>query len=89
LAAISAVAGVGRGLFGWQDERMPVRAFATHDLEVGEYEVVKRFRSWARVLFFRRAFAFFWLVNLLGAGDDRLDALRTQALRLLAMLDTG
>jgi Ser/Thr protein kinase RdoA (MazF antagonist) len=64
-----------------------------HDAGVGTAAFLARFEltpaQAARVLFFRRAFAFFWLVNLLGAGDDRLDALRAQALRLLAMLDTG
>jgi hypothetical protein len=27
---------------------MPARAFATHDIDVGEHQVVKRFRSWER-----------------------------------------
>lgn len=40
-----------------------------------------------RLLFFRRAFAVFWLLRLLGSDDDRLSALREQALRLLSLLD--
>lgn len=64
-----------------------------HDAGVDTAALLARFELTpalaARVLFFRRAFGFFWLVKLLGAGDDRLDALQSQALRLLAMLDTS
>jgi Ser/Thr protein kinase RdoA (MazF antagonist) len=40
-----------------------------------------------RVLFFRRAFAFYWLLKLLGRRDDSQGTLHSQAARLLALLD--
>jgi len=64
-----------------------------HDAGVDTAALLARFEltpaQAARVLFFRRAFGFFWLVKLLGADGDRLDTLRRQALRLLAVLDTS
>jgi Phosphotransferase enzyme family len=64
-----------------------------HDAGVDTAALLARFEltpaQAARVLFFRRAFGFFWLVKLLSADDDRLDALQSQAFRLLAMLDTS
>ena len=41
-----------------------------------------------RVLFFRRAFTFYWLLKLLNQRENRPDTLHRQAGRLLAVLDS-
>jgi Ser/Thr protein kinase RdoA (MazF antagonist) len=54
---------------------------------LGRFELTRAERQ--RVLFFRRAFAFYWLLKLLGRQDDPRDTLHSQAARLLAILDTS
>jgi hypothetical protein len=82
---------------GRSDRAYEVAAFAEHlsvwhDAKVEAGALLSRFELTAaeavRVLFFRRGFAFFWLLKLLGAGEDRGSALSGQALRLLDLLDT-
>jgi Phosphotransferase enzyme family len=63
----------------WHDAGVEAR-----DL-LGRFELTREERE--RVLFFRRAFAFYWLLKLLGRPADRRAALHSQAARLLAMLD--
>jgi hypothetical protein len=83
---------------GRSDRAFELAAFAEHlsvwhDAGVDTAALLDRFEltpaQTARVLFFRRAFGFFWLCKLLGVDDDRKDTLQAQALRLLAMLDTS
>jgi len=81
---------------GRSDRAYELAAFAEHlsvwhdagvetgDL-LGRFELTRSER--ARVLFFRRAFAFYWLLKLLDRGEDREDTLHRQASRLLAVLD--
>jgi Ser/Thr protein kinase RdoA (MazF antagonist) len=81
---------------GRSDRAYELAAFAEHlsvwhDAGVETGELLGRFEliraEHARVLFFRRAFAFYWLLKLLGRPDDRPDTLHCQAARLLAVLD--
>ena len=81
---------------GRSDRAYELAAFAEHlsvwhDAQVETGPLLGRFEltraEVARVLFFRRAFAFYWLVKLLGRQDDRRDTLHSQAARLLALLD--
>ncbi len=62
-----------------------------HDAEIETGPLLARFEltaaEAARVLFFRRAAAFYWLLRLLDNRDDRRDTPRRQAGRLLALLD--
>lgn len=83
---------------GRSDRAFELAAFAEHlsvwhEAGVDTAALLDRFglttAQAARVLFFRRAFGFFWLVKLAGGGVGRRDTLRCQALRLLGMLDTG
>ena len=82
---------------GRSDRAFELAAFAEHlsvwhDAKVETGALLGRFEltaaEAARVLFFRRGFGFFWLLKLLGAREDRLSALQSQALRLLVMLDS-
>ena len=81
---------------GRSDRAYELAAFAEHlsvwrdaGIETGalldRFELTRAER--ARVLFFRRAFAFYWLLKLLGRQDDRRGTLHSQAARLLALLD--
>jgi Ser/Thr protein kinase RdoA (MazF antagonist) len=82
---------------GRSDRAFELAAFAEHlsvwheaNIETGA--LLGRFQltaaEAARLLFFRRGFGFFWLLKLLGAREDRLNVLQSQALRLLVMLDS-
>ncbi len=80
---------------GRSDRAYELAAFAEHlsvwdGAGVGAGALLERFELTAaeheRVLFFRRAFAFYWLLKLLGQGAERRAALHRQATRLLAML---
>lgn len=80
---------------GRSDRAYELAAFAEHlsvwhDAGVDAGALLGRFELTGaerdRVLFFRRAFAFYWLVKLLGRGAERPAALHRQAARLLAML---
>lgn len=82
---------------GRSDRAFELAAFAEHlsvwhDARVETGPLLGRFEltsaEAARVLFFRRAFGFFWMLKLLGARDDRLSVLQSRAFRLLVMLDT-
>jgi Ser/Thr protein kinase RdoA (MazF antagonist) len=82
---------------GRSDRAFELAAFAEHlsvwhDAKVETSALLGRFQlttaEAARVLFFRRGFGFFWLLKLLGAREDRLSALQSQAFRLLVMLDS-
>jgi hypothetical protein len=81
---------------GRSDRAFELAAFAEHvsvwhDAGVetggllGRFELTRPER--ARVLFFRRAFALYWLLKLLDRGEDCQDTLHRQASRLLAVLD--
>jgi Phosphotransferase enzyme family len=81
---------------GRSDRAYELAAFAEHlsvwhDAGVetgallGRFELTKA--ESARVLFFRRAFAFYWLLKLLGQRENRPETLHRQAGRLLAVLD--
>jgi hypothetical protein len=79
---------------GRSDRAYELAAFAEHlsvwhDAGVETGALLGRFEltraEHARVLFFRRAFAFYWLVKLHGRPGRR-DALHSQAARLLALL---
>jgi Ser/Thr protein kinase RdoA (MazF antagonist) len=81
---------------GRSDRAFELAAFTEHlsvwhDANVETGTLLGRFEltpaEAARVLFFRRAFGFFWLLKLLSAREERLNALRTQAHRLLVLLD--
>lgn len=80
---------------GRSDRAYELAAFAEHlsvwhDAAVdtgallGRFELTKA--ESARVVFFRRGFAFYWLLKLLDQRDDRRDTLHRQASRLLAVL---
>ena len=80
---------------GRSDRAYELAAFAEHlsvwhDAGVeagpllGRFELTGAERE--RVLFFRRAFAFYWLLKLLGRDAERRATLHRQATRLLAML---
>ena len=80
---------------GRSDRAYELAAFAEHlsvwhDAGVDAGVLLGRFELTApereRVLFFRRAFAFYWLLKLLGQGAERRATLHRQATRLLAML---
>jgi Ser/Thr protein kinase RdoA (MazF antagonist) len=82
---------------GRSDRAFELAAFAEHlsvwhDAKVETEALLGRFAltsaEAARLRFFRRGFGFFWLLKLLGARDDRLSVLLSQAYRLLLMLDT-
>lgn len=53
---------------------------------LGRFELTRAERE--RVLFFRRAFTFYWLLKLLNQRENRPDTLHRQAGRLLAVLDS-
>jgi hypothetical protein len=53
---------------------------------LGRFELTGAERE--RVLFFRRAFTFYWLLKLLDQRENRPDTLHRQAGRLLAVLDS-
>jgi Ser/Thr protein kinase RdoA (MazF antagonist) len=53
---------------------------------LGRLELTRAERE--RVLFFRRAFTFYWLLKLLNQRENRPDTLHRQAGRLLAVLDS-
>jgi Ser/Thr protein kinase RdoA (MazF antagonist) len=53
---------------------------------LGRFELTRAERE--RVLFFRRAFTFYWLLKLLSQRENRQDTLHRQAGRLLAVLDS-
>jgi Ser/Thr protein kinase RdoA (MazF antagonist) len=80
---------------GRSDRAYELAAFAEHlsvwhDAGVDAGALLGRFELTAaereRVLFFRRAFAFYWLLKLLGRRAERRATLHHQASRLLAML---
>jgi len=62
----------------WHDAQIETEAL------LGRFELTKAER--VRVLFFRRCFALYWLVKLLGRQDNGLGALHSQAARLLGIL---
>jgi Ser/Thr protein kinase RdoA (MazF antagonist) len=81
---------------GRSDRAYELAAFAEHvsvwhDAGIETGALLARFEltsaERARVLFFRRAFAFYWLLTLLGRRDDSQGTLHSQAARLLALLD--
>ncbi len=81
---------------GRSDRAYELAAFAEHvsvwhDAGVETGPLLGRFEltgaERARVLFFRRGFAFYWLLRLLGQPGNRADTLHRQAGRLLAVLD--
>lgn len=83
---------------GRSDRAFELAAFAEHlsvwyDAKVETGALLGRFEltsaETARVLYFRRAFGFFWLLKLLAAPDDRLSTLQDQSLRLHVLLDTS
>ncbi|HTZ29302.1 MAG TPA: aminoglycoside phosphotransferase family protein [Streptosporangiaceae bacterium] len=80
---------------GRSDRAYELAAFAEHlsvwhDAGVDAGALLGRFELTGaereRVLFFRRAFAFYWLLKLVGRGAERHAALHRQAARLLALL---
>jgi hypothetical protein len=81
---------------GRSDRAYELAAFAEHisvwhnagietGVLLGRFELTNAER--ARVLFFRRCFALYWLLRLLDRQDDRGGTLHSQAGRLLALLD--
>jgi Ser/Thr protein kinase RdoA (MazF antagonist) len=81
---------------GRSDRAFELAAFAEHlsvwhDAGVETGPLLGRFEltraESARVFFFRRAFAFYWLVKLLDQRENRRDTLDRQAGRLLTILD--
>jgi Ser/Thr protein kinase RdoA (MazF antagonist) len=83
---------------GRSDRAYELAAFAEHlsvwhDAQVetgallGRFELTEAER--ARVLLFRRCFALYWLLRLLGRQDDGCGTLHSQAARLLALLDNA
>jgi hypothetical protein len=63
----------------WHDARVETGAL------LGRFELTRAERT--RVLFFRWAFAFYWLLKLLSRPYDRCGTLHSQAARLLAIVD--
>jgi Ser/Thr protein kinase RdoA (MazF antagonist) len=81
---------------GRSDRAYELAAFAEHlsvwhEAKVETGALLGRFEltraESERVLFFRRAFAFYWLLKLLDQRENRRDTLHRQARRLLAVLD--
>ena len=81
---------------GRSDRAYELAAFAEHvsvwhDAGIETRPLLGRFEltrtESVRVFFFRRAFAFYWLVKLLEQRENRRDTLHRQAGRLLAVLD--
>jgi len=82
---------------GRSDRAYELAAFAEHvsvwhDAKIETGALLGRFEltraESQRVLFFRRAFAFYWLLKLLDQRENRRDTLHRQARRLLAVLDS-
>ncbi len=80
---------------GRSDRAYELAAFAEHlsvwhDAGIETGALLGRFQLTGaepeRVLFFRRAFTFYWLLKLLNQRENRLDTLHRQAGRLLAVL---
>jgi Ser/Thr protein kinase RdoA (MazF antagonist) len=82
---------------GRSDRAYELAAFAEHlsvwhDAGIETGALLGRFQLTGaereRVLFFRRAFTFYWLLKLLNQRENRQDTLHRQAGRLLAVLDS-
>lgn len=82
---------------GRSDRAYELAAFAEHlsvwhDAGIETGALLGRFEltraESERVLFFRRAFTFYWLLKLLNQRENRPDTLHRQAGRLLAVLDS-
>jgi Ser/Thr protein kinase RdoA (MazF antagonist) len=69
----------------WHDAKVAADTFLGLCHVLGQFDPTRAEAK--RLLFFRRAFAVFWLLKLLGSDEDRPSTLREQALRLLSLLD--